>query len=555
MSQVKVFALGGLDESGKNLYVVEVDDSIIVIDAGLKYPDADQLGVEIIIPDFSYLVENQDRVKGIIITHAHDDVMAALPYLLKQINVPVYTTPLTAELISNMAHKEGLRNLKIHRIKRTGEFKIGNIKIRSFGVTHSITDAFGVAIDTPQGYVVYMGEFIIDYDIREEALMCNISDLAEIGKKGVLCLLTESCYADRSGHTSPSHRISEFISTPMEDAPGRIIITAYHQNFYRFTEIVEIANRLNKKIYIYDDGLKEIIRLNERLGYYRIPMGIELGSSAFRNDMDDIIVLITGNGHKVFRTMNRIAMKEDSKVELRENDTIIIASPIVPGTEIEAGIMENELYKEDVNIITLNSKSVLSMHASREDLKMMMYLFKPKYYIPIKGEYRQLVSNANIATKMGLTPDKIVVLDNGQIALFENGTLKSCNQELHLEEVLIDGDDNLDVTGYVLRDRETLSTDGVIVVGIVCNFQTKEIIGGPDVQSRGVFYLKDADYIVKNIAEIMMNAINENVKNGTYDNMSTRMEARDRIQKYVLKETGKRPMILPAIIEINVLDE
>ena len=555
MSQVKVFALGGLDESGKNIFCVEVNDSIIVIEAGLKYPAADQLGVEVIIPDFSYLIENQHRVKGIIITHAHDDVMAALPYLLKQINIPVYTTPLTAELISKMVHKEGLRNIKIHRIKRSGDFKIDGIKIRSFGVTHSIADAFGVAIDTPQGYVVYTGEFLIDYDIREESFQCNISDLAEIGKKGVLCLLTESGSADRKGHTSPNHRIKDLIQTPMEDAPGRIIITAYHQNFYRIMEIVEIANKLNKRIYIYDEGLKELIRLNERLGYYRIPMGVELPSSSFRNDLDDIIILITGNGHKVFRTMNRIAMKEDSKVELRENDTIIIASPIVPGTEIEAGIMENELYKEDVNILTLNSKNVLSMHASSEDLKMMMYLFRPKFYIPVKGEYRQLISNANIATMMGLTPDKIVVLDNGQMAVFEDGNLKSCAQELELEEVLIDGDDNLDVTGYVLRDRETLSTDGVIVVGIVCNFQTKEIIGGPDVQSRGVFYLKDADYIVKNIADIMMTVINENVKNGTYDNMSTRMEARERIQKYVLKETGKRPMILPAIIEINVVEE
>ena len=309
MSQVKVFALGGLDESGKNLFVVEVDNSIIVIEAGLKYPDADQLGVEVIIPDFSYLIENQDRVKGIIITHAHDDVMAALPYLLKQINIPVYTTPLTAELISNMAHKEGLRNLKIHRVKRSGEFKIGNIKVRSFGVTHSIADAFGVAIDTPQGYVVYLGEFIIDYDIREESFMCNISDLAEIGKKGVLCLLTESCYADRKGHTSPSHRIKDYISTPMEDAPGRIIITAYHQNFYRFMEIVEVACRLNKKIYIYDDGLKELIRLNERLGYYRIPMGVELPSSSFRNDLDDIIILSAMAAIAITKPISAIYLK------------------------------------------------------------------------------------------------------------------------------------------------------------------------------------------------------------------------------------------------------
>ena len=552
MSKVKVFALGGLDETGKNMYIVEVDNNIIVVEAGLKYPDTNQLGIEIIIPDFSYLIKNKDRVKGVILTHGHDDVMAALPYLLKQINVPVYTTPLTAELLQDTCHKEGIKNAKIQRIKRTGEFKIENVKIRTFGMTHSIADAFGIAIDTPQGYVVYAGEFIIDYDVRDDGFRCDISDLADIGKKGVLCLMTESDSAGRKGYTSPNHRISDLIQRPMEDAKGRIIITAYNQNFYRIIEIIEMANRLNKKILIYDDGLKELIRMNERLGYYRIPFGLELPKSSFRNDMEDVIVLITGSGHKVFRTMNKIAMKEDDLVELNSNDTVIIASPIVPGTEVEAGIMENELFKEDVEIITLSSKNVLSMHASSEDIKMMLYLFKPKFYIPIKGEYRNLVANANIATIMGMTPDKIIILDNGQIAEFGDQKLLSCTKSINLEEVLMDGDKNLDATGYVLRDRELLSTDGVIVVGIVCNFQTKEIIGGPDVQSRGVFYLKDADYIVKNIADIVVKVINENVRNNVYENMGTRVELRDKIQKYVFKETGKKPMILPAIIEINV---
>ena len=552
MNEVKVFSLGGLDESGKNMYVVEVNDNIIVVEAGIKYPDTNQLGIEIIIPDFSYLVNNKDRVKGIIITHGHDDVMAALPHLLKQLNIPVYTTPLTAEILTEMLHKEGIRNTKIHRVKRTGEFKIDGINVRAFGMTHSIADAFGFAIETPQGYVVYAGEFLVDYDVRDKCFICDISDLADIGKKGVLCLLAESDGAGRKGYTSPNHRISDLIQRPMEDATGRIIITAYHQNFYRIIEIIEMAKRLNKKILIYDEGLKELLRMNERLDYYRIPLGLELPKSSFKNDMTDVIILITGNGHKVFRTMNRIAMNEDELVELHSDDTVIIASPIVPGTEVEAGIMENELYKEDVEIITLSSKNVLSMHASSEDLKMMLYLFKPKFYIPIKGEYRNLVANANIATVMGMTPDKIIILDNGQIAQFEDQKLKSCSKTIDLEEVLMDGNENLDVTGFVLRDRETLSTDGVIVIGIVCNHQTKEIIGGPDVQSRGVFYLKDADYIVKNIADIIINVINENVKNRTYDNTSARMEARDKIQKYVYKETGKRPMILPAIIEINV---
>ena len=555
MSEVKIYALGGLDESGRNMYCVETQDGIIAIECGIKYPDTNQLGIEIIVPDFTYIVQNQNRFKGIIITHAHDDVMAALPYLLKQVNVPIYTTPLTAELISNIVQKAGLRNVQIHRIARNGEFMIGKTKVLSFGTTHSIADSFGVAISTPEGYVVYSGEFIIDNDSRDPYYQCDISVLSEIGKQGVLCLMTESGLAGRVGYTAPSHRITSLIEPTMSQAEGRIIISAYHQNLFRIKEIMQLAAKLNKRVFIYDDELKEMIRLNEKLGYYRIPIGVELPKSQFNNNLEDIIILVTGSGHKVFRTMNRIAMKEDNLVELKPTDTVIIASPIVPGTEVEAGIMENELYKEDMNILALNSHNVLSMHASSEDLKMLQYLMKPKYYLPVKGEYRHLMDNAHLATEMGMTPDKILLLDNGQVAKFVNGILKSCTAEFKSEDILIDGDENLDVTGFVLKDREALSTDGVIVIGIVCDFETKKIIGGPDVQSRGVFYLKDADYIVKNIADLISDVINTNVKNGTYDNIAVRQEAREKIQKYVLKETGKRPMILPAIIEIHATKE
>ena len=555
MSEVKIYALGGLDESGRNMYCVETEDGIIAIECGIKYPDTNQLGIEIIVPDFTYIVQNQNRFKGIVITHAHDDVMAALPYLLKQVNVPIYTTPLTAELLTNMVQKAGLRNIQIHRIPRNGEFMIGKTKVKSFGTTHSIADSFGVAISTPEGYVVYSGEFIIDNDSRDPYYQCDIPVLSEIGKQGVLCLMTESGLAGRVGYTAPRHRITSLIEPTMSQAQGRIIISAYHQNLFRIKEIMQLAAKLNKRVFIYDDELKEMIRLNEKLGYYRIPIGVELPKSQFNNNLEDIIILVTGSGHKVFRTMNRIAMKEDSLVELKPTDTIIIASPIVPGTEVEAGIMENELYKEDMNILALNSHNVLSMHASSEDLKMLQYLMKPKYYLPIKGEYRHLMDNAHLATEMGMTPDKILLLDNGQIAKFVNGVLKSCTLEFKSEDILIDGDENLDVTGFVLKDREALSTDGVIVIGIVCDFETKKIIGGPDVQSRGVFYLKDADYIVKNIADLISDVINTNVKNGTYDNIAVRQEAREKIQRYVLKETGKRPMILPAIIEIHATKE
>lgn len=554
MDQVRLFALGGLDEDGKNMYVVEVNESIFVIEAGIKYPETEQLGIEMIIPDFKYLIENKDRILGIFITHGHDDVMAALPNLLKHIQAPVYTTPLTATLIEEMLKKEKMDAIRIHRIKRTSNFKLGQTTIRTFGMTQSIADGFGLAIDTPQGSIVYTSEFIIDYDMRNEAFSCDITALADIGKRGVLALLSESVGADRPGHSAPHHRISEIVEPSFEDAEGRIIITTYHQNLYRMIEIIELANKYNRKVVFYDDELRAILKAVEKMGYYRMPIGLELPKTKFTNNINDVVIIVSGSGDQVFRRMHKIALGEDNFIELVANDCVIIASPIVPGTEREASDMENELYKEEVRVVTLDRRSVYSMHASMEDLKMMLYLFKPKYYMPIKGEYRQLVSNANIALNMDYHADKILVLDNGQIAQFNDGILKSTADNLILEDVLIDGNDNLDVSGMVLRDREILSTDGAMIVGVVINHKTKEIIGGPDVQSRGVIYLKDADHIVKEVGLIIEKTILDAVKEKRYENAAVRMEAKDRIVKYILKETGKRPMILPAIVEINVTE-
>lgn len=554
MNTVKIFALGGLDEDGKNMYCVEVDDSIFVMEAGLKYPENEQLGIEMIIPDFRYLVENAKRVKAIFISHGHDDVMAALPNLLKLVNVPIYTAPLTAAIIERRLQKENIKNAKIHRIQRNSNFQIDGVNIRTFGVTQSIADGFGIAIETSKGYVVYSSEFIIDYDTQNDAFKTDITQFTELSKKGVLALLAESVGATRVGHSAPHHRITSLIEQEFENAEGRIIITMYHQNLYRIMEVIELANKFGRKIMFYDDALRDLLKDVEQLGYYHIPAGLELSKSNFNQNLENVVVLISGDGANIFKRVHKIAIKEDQLLEFRPSDTIIIASPAVPGTEREATKMENDLYKEGARVCAVDSKRMFSMHAAIEDLKMMMYLLKPKYYVPIKGEYRQLVANANIALSMGYPADKILVLDNGQIAEFQDGRVMKSSDFIKLEDVFVDGKANLDATGMVLKDRETLSTDGAIIVGIVINHKTKEVIGGPDIQSRGVIYLKDADYLMKEVGVILENCIKDAVRENRYENMSCRMDARDRIGKYVLKETGKRPMILPAIVEINTTE-
>ena len=552
MDTVRIFALGGLDEDGKNLYVVEVNQDIFVIETGIKYPDIEQLGIEMIIPDMKYLIENKDRVRGIFITHAHDDSMAALPYLLKQANLPIYTTPLSAVMIEEMLKKANIKDVKIHRIKRNGKFAIGKVNIRTFGLTHSIADAFGVAIETDQGSVVYAGEYIIDLNARNAAFACDISEFAEIGKKGVLALMVESVYAEKPGFTAPNHRITDYIENAIEDAQSRIFITLYEQNLYRLIEVIELANKYKKKIYFNNENQRNLLRQVEKLGYYHVPAGLELSAEKFTNYFTNVIIIVSASGPNVFRVMHRITTTEDTKIELHADDTVIIASPVVPGTELEAGQMENELYKEGVHVVTLDRKKILSMHASSEDIKMLLFLLKPKYFVPVHGEYRQMVVNANIALDSGFFADRIVVLDNGQVALFEDKILKNTSTILPLEDLMIDGNESLDISGMVLKDRVSLSTDGAIIVGVVVNYATKEVIGGPDVQSRGFIYLKDADYIVKEIGNMVERIIIDAVAAGKYENMAVRMEAKEKITRYVYKETGKHPMILPVIVEINI---
>ncbi len=555
MSKVRIFALGGLDEDGKNMYVVENGDDIFVMECGMKYPDADQLGIEMIIPDFRYLAENRDRIKAVFISHGHDDVMAALPNLMREIpKVPVYMAPLTALVFERRAKKIGLKDMNIHRIMRNAKFKIGKTEIRTFGTTQSIADGYGVAIKTEDGYVVYSSEFIVDYDTKEEAFKFDISNVTDLGTAGVLALMCESVGATRPGHSAPHHRITGMIEQYFEDSRGRMFITLFNQNIYRVIEVVELANKYNRKVMIYDTELRAELADMAKLGYYHIPAGLEIVPSSFRNDIENVIVIIAGTGSSIFRKVHRIATKEDENIELRPTDTVIIASPAVPGTEREEAGMEDDLYKEAGRVLTVDAKRTFTMHAAIEDLKMMIYLMKPKFYIPVKGEYRHLIANANIALDMGYNADKIIVMDNGQAAVITDGELSRSFDTVPVDNVLVDGNEKLDESGMILKDRELLSTDGAIIVGIVMNHATKEIIGGPDVQSRGVIYLKDADYIVREIGNIMETTINDAVAEKRYDNMSCRAEAREKISRYVMRETGKRPMILPAIVEINTVN-
>ena len=552
MSNIRIVALGGLDENGKNLYCFEIDNKILIVNAGLKYPEENQYGVEVIIPDFSYLKENKDKIVAIIVTHAHDDMMDSLPYLLREINVPVYGPNMCGRVLKHIMKEEEFNKVRFIPIERNGVTDIGGFSVVSFGLTHATPDAIGISINTSDGQIVVAEQFVIDFDMHDKGFDSDISQIAEIGKKNVLCLLMESSYADKEEFTSPSHRITNLIKPYFEDAKGRIIVTVYNQNYMRIKEIIDVAREYKKSVYFFDKHLKTILNEMDQLNYYSIPNGLEISNEKFNNDIEDVVILVTETGQRLFDLMNRIATGEEDKIVLRNTDTVIIASPVVPGTEKKASAMENELYRENVTVHKLDSKQVLSTHPSAEDIKMFLYLLKPKYFIPVMGDYRNFVQAGNVAMKSGFTPDRIIILDNGQVATFRDKKLVSCSEMVDVGDTMVGKENDKNITSFVLRDRETLSTDGVIIIGVAINFNTKEVIAGPDIQSRGVIYVKDSEYIIKNIGKMTTDLIAEKVENGTYENMSVRSELRDNVSRYVLRETGKRPMILPAIIEINM---
>ena len=548
---IRIFMLGGQDEDGKNMMCIEIDGDIYVIEAGIKFPDPkESLGIEYVIQDISYLIEHKDRVVGVFITHGHDDVVSALPYLLAEVPSHVYTCPLAARQIQKKNRQMKVKGAHIHTVKRHDIRKIGGRKVVFFPITHAYPGTFGVAILTNQGYIVYSGEFIEDYDDLSDNYRGSLSALSKLGTEGVFVLLQESKGADRPGHTSPNHRLAPYFSQILEQNDHRrVFVSVYLQSIYRMQEVIKTCIKYHRKMLFFTEEQQEMMENLKAIGY-EVPEELIIDKKHFNNDLKDIVVIIAQQGPILFRTINNIINNEVKPFEFHEDDILCIASPIVPGAERVFSSMENDLYKEGGEMEILTSHTV-SMHPSIEDLKMMLFLLRPKYYIPVKGQYRLLYANAQLAMDMGYNPNNILILDNGQVAQFENGRLVSCRMEMELQETPIDGNKDWDMAGVVLKDREILSTDGVIILAVGIDAKTNKIINGPDVQTRGLIYLRDAEYITKDVAKIMEDTITADVEKKKYDNMETRGHIRDKVTKYLLKQTKKRPMILPVIMEIN----
>lgn len=561
-SVVKLTPIGGQAENGKSMYCLEIDDQWFIIDAGYRFPEVDKLGVDVIIPNFDYLKENKDKIKAIFITHGHDDVMGALPYLLQEVNVPIYTTDLTADLIDQllqryMRHSHVSYKYKIKRVNMNATIKVAGVTVEFFPITHSIPGSVGLAFLTPNGYVVYSSEFIIDFGAPER-FRCNIQKMMEIGKKGVLALLCESSYSKNDGYTSPKHKLTDKIESIFEDATGRIIISSYAQNAFRTQEIAQLAKKYNRKICFYGrdkyDNTNTIMRIarHTKRSILDIHPSYIADSKAIsdKKNMDKLVVLLSGSPRRIYHDILDIIDGGDEKLKLQESDTFIVASPVLPGTEKIANRAINELYKTDTQIHVLKNKELQSMHASEEDIKVLIQILNPKYFIPIKGEYQHFVAVSDVAKKMSIKDDYIIIVDNGEIITFNDGKLQDYRDSITIEDVMIDGLGIGDVGVKVIDDRNQLQNDGVVIIGMTIDGKTKEIVANTDVQTRGFIYLKDSENIVRAIIEMAEKELEAYKKDDNGDIRDVRQTIKDKANRYIIKETGKRPVILPVIIEL-----
>lgn len=560
---VSILPLGGQAEMGKSMYCVEINESIIILDAGFRFPEVDKLGVDIIIPSFDYIKENKERVKAIIITHGHDDVMAALPYLLNVVNVPIYAPDFTCDLIDQMLqayrkHRKGLGHYNLVRVKRNGTAEVNGIPIEFFPVTHSIPGSIGVAIWTSEGYIVYGGEFIVDFG-APEGFRCDIQKMMEIGKKGVLAMMVESSYSKNPGYTSPTHKITNKLEPLFEECEGRIIISSYAQNIFRTKEIVELTKKYNRKIVFYgrdrNDNTNSIVRIGrQNKGAF---IDIDQNIIGHREDInkadkkDKLVVFLSGSPRRIYHDICDIIDGGDDFLKLEQTDTFIVASPVLPGTEKIANRAQNELFKTDSKIHLLKNKELKSMHASQEDIKVFLQIFNPTYFIPIKGEYQHFISNSDIAKSMDIKDDKIILLDNGEKITLKEGKLAASRDTYKVEDVMIDGIGVGDVGDKVIDDRIQLSSEGVIIIGATIDPKKRKVISTIDLQTRGFIYLKESEHIIKKMMSITEECIATLDENNKTESAEIRQLIKEKVGRYVYKETGKKPVILPVIIEVT----
>lgn len=545
MSKIKIFGLGGLAENGKNCYVIEIDNSIFVFDCGLKYANSNLLGIDYIMPDFSYLVKNRKKIKGIFVTHGHSENMGSIADLIKDLpNVRIYATKFTKFVLE----ESGVNDKNIFEIKPHKKLNFDNdISVFPISVSHSIPDALMYVVNTPDGAICYTGDFVIDPTMLG-AYDMDLGKIAYIGKQGVLCMMCESSFSEKKGHTSPNHRLEDYFKDVIKHNEERIIFSILPYHLYTITDIFNAARNTHRKIVIMGKKLQNVVNFAINEGYLEVEPDI-IGDLSNIED-NNAILLISDERTNPYANISKILHGYDKFINLKPSDTVIFAEPRYDSNEKTLVKLENELAMFGCNIINLPNDKIILHHPSAEDLMLMIKLVQPKYYMPVKGEYRYMVNNANLANRLGIKAENIILKQNGEIVSFENGELKETNAKIKVNDVLIDGKSSEDVGELVIKDREMLSENGIVLISATISKKDKVILVGPEVTTRGFIYVKDSKDLIIEIKSICEKIITSNITPAYVDYNKIKVEIREKLSNYLYEETECKPMIIAVVQEV-----
>ena len=548
-SNLKVIPLGGLEQIGMNITAFEYEDSIVVVDCGLSFPADDMLGIDLVIPDISYLLENKDKVKGFVFTHGHEDHIGALPYILKQMNVPLYATRLTMALIENKLKEHNLANQVKRKVVKFGQnINLGCFRIEFIKTNHSIVDAAALAIYSPAGVVVHTGDFKVDYTpIFGDAI--DLQRFAEIGKKGVLALMCDSTNAERPGFTASESTLTKtFDKLFVEHKNSRIIIATFASNVDRVQQIINSAYKFDRKVVVEGRSMVNIIETASELNILDIPENTLITTEQLKNYPEEKTVIITtGSQGESMAALSRMASNMHRKISIGPKDTIIFSSSPIPGNEKAVTKVINELSRKGAEVIFQDVH--VSGHACQEEIKLIYSLVKPKYAIPVHGEYKHLKAQAKVAMSLGIEKENIFILSSGDVLEMNDQSAKVTGK-VPVGDILVDGLGVGDVGNIVLRDRQHLAEDGIMIVVLALDGATGYLAAGPDIVSRGFVYVRESDELMEEASGILYNTVNEYLDRGITDWGKLKMGIRDSLSDYVWKKTKRRPMILPIILEV-----
>jgi len=548
-----IFALGGVGEIGKNMYCIQYGNDIVVVDAGLKFPEEEMLGIDVVIPDIAYLLENRDKVKAILLTHGHEDHIGGLPYVLKQLNVPIYGTKLTLGLVENKLKEAGLLgDTKRHLINEDSVLTFGTIKASFFRTNHSIPDSVGVCLETPEGNVVHTGDFKFDHTPVNDQF-ADLQRMAEIGSRGVLALLSDSTNAERAGYTPSESNIGKEFESLFRSAKQRVVVATFASNVHRIQQVINAAAETRRKMTVIGRSMVNVVGIASELGYLNIPEGMLIEPEEVNKlPADRVVILSTGSQGEPMSALTRMARSTHRKVDILPGDTVIIAATPIPGNEKYVGRTVDELMRLGAHVIygpgSISGVHV-SGHGSQEELKLMLNLMKPEYFIPIHGEYRMLRHHGLLGEQVGIPKENIFLLDNGDTVEIQNGAARK-GSKIPSGNVLIDGLGVGDVGNIVLRDRKLLSQDGILVVVVTLSKQDGTILSGPDIISRGFVYVRESEGLLEEANRIVTSTLHKLMNDNVNEWASLKTNVKDALGRFLYEQTRRRPMILPIIMEV-----